>query len=261
MALSVFDLFKIGIGPSSSHTVGPMIAADRFARGLAQDGQLTSTERVTVELFGSLGATGKGHGSIPAVALGLMGERPDAVDPDRTPEVIATITDTGLLPLLGEHPIKFNLADDIVLHRTKKARFHSNAMLFRAFDDGGTVLAERTFYSIGGGFVLDDTQVSSGDDPVVVADQTPVRYPFRNGDELLAHAVEHRAENQRHRHGQRNDLAHRRTRPRGTAAYLVGDAGVHPGGDQGRRRAARRTEGAPPRSAAGRKAFGRNGFK
>ncbi len=188
MALSVFDLFKIGIGPSSSHTVGPMIAADRFARGLAQDGQLTSTERVTVELFGSLGATGKGHGSIAAVALGLMGERPDAVDPDRSPEVIATITDSGLLPLLGEHPIKFNLADDIVLHRTKKARFHSNAMLFRAFDDGGTVLAERTFYSIGGGFVLDDTQVSSGDDPVVVADQTPVRYPFRNGDELLAHA-------------------------------------------------------------------------
>ena len=85
MALSVFDLFKIGIGPSSSHTVGPMIAADRFARGLARDGQLTSTERVTVELFGSLGATGKGHGSIAAVALGLMGERPDAVDPDRTP--------------------------------------------------------------------------------------------------------------------------------------------------------------------------------
>ena len=189
MALSVFDLFKIGIGPSSSHTVGPMIAADRFARGLAQDGLLDSTERVTVELFGSLGATGKGHGSIPALALGLMGERPDAVDPERTPERIATITETGLLPLLNEHPIKFNLADDIVLHRTKKARFHSNAMVFRAFDDRGTVLAERTFYSIGGGFVLDDTQVSSGDDPVVIADPTPVRYPFRNGDELLAHAA------------------------------------------------------------------------
>jgi hypothetical protein len=86
MALSVFDLFKIGIGPSSSHTVGPMIAADRFARGLAQEATLDSTRRVAVELFGSLGATGKGHGSIPAVALGLMGERPDAVDPARTPE-------------------------------------------------------------------------------------------------------------------------------------------------------------------------------
>ena len=190
MALSVFDLFKIGIGPSSSHTVGPMIAADRFARGLAADGLLDSTERVTVELFGSLGATGKGHGSIPAVALGLMGERPDAVDPERTPERIATITDTGRLALLGEHPITFSLTDDIVLHTTKKARFHSNAMVFRAFDNGGAVVAERTYYSIGGGFVLDDSQVSDGDDPVVVADKTPVRYPFSTGDELLSHATE-----------------------------------------------------------------------
>ena len=190
MALSVFDLFKIGIGPSSSHTVGPMIAADRFACGLAEDGLLDSTERVTVELFGSLGATGKGHGSIPAVALGLMGERPDAVDPERTPERIATITDTGRLSLLGEHPIPFSLTDDIVLHTTKKARFHSNAMVFRAFGDGGALVAERTYYSIGGGFVLDDTQVSDGDDPVVVADKTPVRYPFSTGDELLSHATE-----------------------------------------------------------------------
>ena len=190
MALSVFDLFKIGIGPSSSHTVGPMIAADRFARGLARDGLLDSTERLTVELFGSLGATGKGHGSIPAVALGLMGERPDAVDPERTPERIATITDSGRLSLLGEHPIPFSLTDDIVLHSTKKARFHSNAMVFRAFDDGGALVAERTYYSIGGGFVVDDTQVSDGDDPVVVADKTPVRYPFSTGDELLSHATE-----------------------------------------------------------------------
>jgi L-serine dehydratase len=189
MALSVFDLFKIGIGPSSSHTVGPMIAADRFARGLALDGTLTSTRRVTVELFGSLGATGKGHGSIPAVALGLMGERPDTVDPERTPERIDTITSSGRLSLLDEHPIPFNLADDIILYRNKQARFHSNAMAFRAFDDSGRVLAERTFYSIGGGFVLDDTQVSDADQPVVVADQTSVRYPFRTGDELLAHAT------------------------------------------------------------------------
>jgi L-serine dehydratase len=188
MALSVFDLFKIGIGPSSSHTVGPMIAADRFSRGLARDGLLDSTRRITVELFGSLGATGKGHGSVPAVALGLMGERPDAVDPQHTPMRIAAVTETGRLSLLGEHPIAFNLDDDIVLHRNKQARFHSNAMVFRAFDNGGVRVSERTFYSIGGGFVLDDTQVS-GDAPVVVADQTPVRYPFGTGDELLAHAA------------------------------------------------------------------------
>ena len=189
MALSVFDLFKIGIGPSSSHTVGPMIAADRFARGLSRDGQLDSVERITVELFGSLGATGKGHGSIPAVALGLMGERPDAVDPERTPERIGTITSSGRLPLLGEHPIGFSLEDDIILHRTKKARFHSNAMVFKAFGRDATVIAERTFYSIGGGFVLDDSQVS-GDDIVVAPDQTTVRYPFRTGDELLAHCAD-----------------------------------------------------------------------
>ncbi len=189
MALSVFDLFKIGIGPSSSHTVGPMIAADRFARELARDGAMEPTRRVTAELFGSLGATGKGHGSIPAVALGLMGQRPDEVDPDKTAGRIAAITDSGQLPLLGEHPITFSLGDDIILHRNKQARFHSNAMVFRAFDHTGAVLAERTFYSIGGGFVLDDTQVSDGADPVVVADKTPVRYPFRTGDELLARAA------------------------------------------------------------------------
>ncbi|MGZ6778621.1 MAG: L-serine ammonia-lyase [Mycobacterium sp.] len=189
MALSVFDLFKIGIGPSSSHTVGPMIAADRFARGLATDGTLQDVRRVTVELFGSLGATGKGHGSIPAVALGLMGERPDAVDPERTPQRIAAITDTRELSLLSEHPIVFSLDDDIVLHRNKQARFHANAMTFRAFDDSGATVAERTFYSIGGGFVVDDTQVADDNTPVVVADQTAVRYPFRTGDELLAHAA------------------------------------------------------------------------
>ena len=187
MTLSVFDLFKIGIGPSSSHTVGPMIAADRFVRGLARDGSLEVTQRVRVELFGSLGATGKGHGSIPAVALGLMGERPDAVDPALTPERMAAITDTGELSLLGEHPIAFKLDDDIVLHRNKQARFHANAMFFRAFDGGGTTLAERMFYSIGGGFVVDDTQVRDDHTPVIVADPTPVRYPFRTGDELLAH--------------------------------------------------------------------------
>ncbi|GFG55262.1 L-serine ammonia-lyase [Mycolicibacterium agri] len=188
MALSVFDLFKIGIGPSSSHTVGPMVAADRFVRGLAGDGLLDAVERISVELFGSLGATGKGHGSIPAVALGLMGERPDEVDPGLTPSRMEAIIGSGRLSLLGKHPIDFSLADDIILHRSRQARFHSNAMVFRALDRNGKVLAERTFYSIGGGFVVDETQISDDEDPVVVADPTPVRYPFRTGDELLAHA-------------------------------------------------------------------------
>jgi L-serine dehydratase len=118
-----------------------------------------------------------------------MGERPDAVDPHRTPERIAAITDAGQLPLLGRHPITFSLADDIVLHSNKQARFHSNAMVFRAHDATDAVVSERMFYSIGGGFVLDDTQVANDDALVVVADPTPVRYPFRTGDELLAHAA------------------------------------------------------------------------
>ncbi len=190
MALSVFELFKIGIGPSSSHTVGPMIAADRFAHGLAESGLLPATRRVTVELLGSLGATGKGHGSIPAVIIGLMGERPDEVDPTATPAIMETISETGELSLLRQHPVRFSPDDDIVLHRGKRARFHPNAMTFRAFDQSGEVLDERTYYSIGGGFVVDDSQVATDDAPVIVADQTPVRYPFSTGDELLARAAE-----------------------------------------------------------------------
>ena len=186
MALSVFDLFKIGIGPSSSHTVGPMIAADRFVRGLAETGVLTCTRYVSVELFGSLGATGKGHGSIGAVALGLLGERPDQVDPTKTPAVLCDINDNGVLWLLKQHPIEFDLDDDIILHRNKRARFHVNAMKLVARNDTGCVLSDRMFYSIGGGFVIDDDQVSSDNDPVVVADPTLVRHPFRTGDELLA---------------------------------------------------------------------------
>jgi L-serine dehydratase len=190
MALSVFELFKIGVGPSSSHTVGPMIAADRFARGLADRGMLTATRRVEVELLGSLGATGKGHGSIPAVVLGLMGERPDEVDPTATPATMDTIATTGVLWLLRSHPIAFSPSDDIVLHRGKRARFHPNAMTFHAFDESGAVLDERTYYSIGGGFVLDDSQVAGDDAPLFVPDQTPVRYPFSTGDELLAVAAD-----------------------------------------------------------------------
>jgi L-serine dehydratase len=190
MALSVFDLFKIGIGPSSSHTVGPMIAADRFVRALAADDALTVTTRVCVELFGSLGATGKGHGSIGAVALGLLGERPDQVDPSQTPAALRDINDSGALWLLKQHPIEFSLDEDIILHRNKRARFHANAMRFVAFGRTGNVLSQRMFYSIGGGFVIDDDQVADDDQPVVVPDSTPVRYPFRTGDQLLAVTTE-----------------------------------------------------------------------
>ena len=190
MRTSVFDLFKIGVGPSSSHTVGPMLAAARFVERLRADGQLRDVYRLRVELFGSLGATGHGHGSVPAVVLGLMGNRPDRVDPDRTPGVMETVSKTGVLSLGGNHGVNFSVGGDIVLHRRKRLEFHSNAMTFQAWTaDGGTV-AERTYYSIGGGFVLDEEQTAKVGDAVVVPAPSDVEFPFFTGDELLLRCAE-----------------------------------------------------------------------
>jgi L-serine dehydratase len=184
MALSVFDLFSIGIGPSSSHTVGPMRAALRFAEGLRDQGLLAATARVRVELFGSLGATGHGHGSDKAVLLGLSGEHPEDVDTDGVPARMAEIRARRRVRLLGVHEIDFIEDDDLVLHRRKTLPLHPNGMLFRAVGSAGTVLAARTYYSVGGGFVLDQTAAQG---PAITADTTPVTYPFRTAAELLAH--------------------------------------------------------------------------
>jgi L-serine dehydratase len=184
MALSVFDLFSIGIGPSSSHTVGPMRAARRFAESLRAEGVLAATARVRVQLFGSLGATGHGHGSDKAVLLGLSGERPEEVDTDAVPARMAEIRSARRVRLLGTHEIDFSENDDLVLHRRKTLPLHPNGMLFRAVDAAGAVLAERTYYSVGGGFVLDQT---AAEGPTITADTTPVTYPFRTAAELLEH--------------------------------------------------------------------------
>ncbi|MGH3521071.1 MAG: L-serine ammonia-lyase [Haloechinothrix sp.] len=187
MALSAFDLFSVGIGPSSSHTVGPMRAALLFVQGLARDGLLPRTARIRTELFGSLGATGHGHGSDKAVLLGLSGARPETVDTDAAPGIVAEIRAQGRIHLPGGHQIAFDEDTDLVLHRRKALPGHPNGMVFRASDTGGGVLAERSYYSVGGGFVLDDSAV---DGPAITADRTPVRYPFRTGAELLAHCRE-----------------------------------------------------------------------
>ncbi|NEK59460.1 L-serine ammonia-lyase [Geodermatophilus sabuli] len=187
MTISTFDLFKVGIGPSSSHTVGPMRAACAFATRLRDEGLLARVAGVRCELFGSLGATGHGHGSVKAVVLGLEGEQPDVVDPRGADPRVAAIRDEGELRLAGEHPIAFSVDDDVVLHRRKRLEFHSNGMLFRAVDRSGAELLRREYYSVGGGFVLD--QDAAGN-PVIVEDSTPVRYPFRTGGELLAHTQE-----------------------------------------------------------------------
>src|SRR5215472_18146545 len=134
MTVSVFDLFTIGIGPSSSHTVGPMRAARRFALALEQDGLLDRVAGVRAELFGSLGATGHGHGSVHAVVLGLSGEQPETVDPAAAGKLASQVRDSGSLALLGSAPIRFDMGADIILHRRKRLEFHSNGMRFAALD-------------------------------------------------------------------------------------------------------------------------------
>jgi L-serine dehydratase len=186
MALSVFDLFSVGIGPSSSHTVGPMRAARTFAQGLADDGLIADVVRVRAELFGSLGATGHGHGSDRAVILGLAGERPETVDTATVPARAQAVRDTGRVRLLGTHEVALAV-DDLVLHRRQTLRFHPNGMRYFAYGAGDVLLRERTFYSVGGGFVVDEA--AAGADRIA-PDSTAVAYPFRSGDELLARCVE-----------------------------------------------------------------------
>ncbi|HEY8296090.1 MAG TPA: L-serine ammonia-lyase [Micrococcaceae bacterium] len=185
MALSVLDLFSIGIGPSSSHTVGPMRAAKRFTDGLASSGQLAATVRVQAELFGSLGATGRGHGSDKAVVLGLAGQDPETVDTATADDqVAAAALDASLM--LGAHRVDFNFEKDVVLHRRKSLPAHPNGMTFRALDHIGNVLRERTYYSVGGGFVVDED--AAGADRIV-QDSTVLPYPFTTGAQLLAHCA------------------------------------------------------------------------
>jgi len=188
MSISVFDLFKVGIGPSSSHTVGPMHAAKQFAVALETAGVLAACCRVTAELYGSLGATGAGHGSPKAIILGLEGETPDAVDVEGIDSRIATVRDGGGITLLGTHAIEFRYREDVVMHRTETLPFHANGMRFTAYDESGEILARRVYYSVGGGFVVDEF-ATEGD--VIVDDPTPVRYPFSTAARLLVQRREH----------------------------------------------------------------------
>jgi L-serine dehydratase len=187
VAISVFDLFSIGIGPSSSHTVGPMRAARMFAGRLKTADLLTRVESVRVELFGSLGATGHGHGTPKAVILGLAGHAPRTVDVERADEEVARIRATGRLAVLGAHEIAFDADRDLVLHRRRSLPYHANGMTLRARDADGGDLLTKTYYSVGGGFVVDEEAV--GADRIKL-DDTVLRHPFRTGDELLRLARE-----------------------------------------------------------------------
>ena len=186
MAVSVFDLFKIGIGPSSSHTVGPMRAARMFTLRLDHEGLTHKTARVLSQLYGSLGATGKGHGSDKAVLLGLSGHEPDTVDVDAVPALLAQMRSEGRIPLLGKHAVAFNEKDDLKFFRRESLPFHANGLRFTAFDAAGAELARRVYYSVGGGFVVSDEVAADGAKQKVIApDTTALPHPFHSGDELL----------------------------------------------------------------------------
>ena len=183
MAISVLDLFKVGIGPSSSHTVGPMRAALLFVSGLRDEGLLGQVAGVKAELFGSLGATGKGHGSDKAVLLGLEGEAPEWVDPEQIDARLARIRGEHRICLAGVQPVRFVEREHLVLHRRQSLPYHPNGMRLAAFDAAGALLCEKLYYSVGGGFVVDER--AAGADRIV-ADTRPLAHPFRSGAELLA---------------------------------------------------------------------------
>ena len=188
MAVSTFDLFKIGIGPSSSHTVGPMLAAARFVGNwLADAGRLGDVSGVQVEVFGSLAMTGRGHGTDKAVMLGLEGHFPDEIDPDIIPAAVERIRSDRQIVLNGVHAVSFDEKRDLLMNRREKLPLHTNGMRFVARSAGG-VIASRHYYSVGGGFVINQDGAA---DSKIAPDTTELPYPFRSGSELLAHSARH----------------------------------------------------------------------
>jgi L-serine dehydratase len=183
MAVSVFDLFKIGIGPSSSHTVGPMRAAARFSqRWLEEPGILERVRRVHCELFGSLAMTGRGHGTDKAILCGFEGEWPDKIDPESIPVRLKRIRAEKKIHLLGRHEIPFDEKADLIFNKRQKLPYHSNGMRFSAYGDDGELLATRDYYSVGGGFVVNQDEAA---EDRIVKDKTELPFPFHSGDELL----------------------------------------------------------------------------
>ena len=186
MAVSVFDIFKIGIGPSSSHTVGPMRAARLFTDRLVHQGLLAACARVEVKLYGSLGSTGKGHGTDKAVLLGLEGHDPESVDVEAIPALLEAIRSTGQLRLAGQHPVLFREKDHLAFYRRETLPFHPNGMRCVAYDAAGAELLNRCYYSVGGGFVVSDEVAADGEKQKVLApDVTVLPYPFHSGNELM----------------------------------------------------------------------------
>jgi len=188
MTISVFDMFKIGIGPSSSHTVGPMRAARAFCLELEEQGLLGSTSQIITQLYGSLALTGKGHGTDTAVLLGLAGEQPDQVDPDAVEGILRRIADEEAVVLLGKHRIAFDRDMHLLFLKSEMLERHSNAMRFTALDENSNTLHRQEYYSVGGGFIVrgDD---HSGDGSTQTDASVP--YGFDSSEQLLSQCREH----------------------------------------------------------------------
>ena len=183
-ATSIFEIFKIGVGPSSSHTVGPMRAARKFALNVRSGFGLESVGRIAVNLYGSLALTGRGHASDTAILLGLSGEQPERIDPDMIPERTNEIRETGRLRLLDEHEIPFNADTDLVFLFSEQLERHTNGMRFSAYDSDGKLLLTEDYFSLGGGFI------ARNDEPEQAAFSGNPPYMYRSGKTLLALAHE-----------------------------------------------------------------------
>jgi L-serine dehydratase len=189
MAISVFNLFTIGIGPSSSHSIGPMRAARRFVERVRAEGKLTQCAEVEVRLYGSLALTGKGHGTDKAVLLGLEGATPEGIDPDEVEPRVAAIRESRLLKLGGGPAVAFDEEKHLLFLRKESLPQHPNGMRFTARDADGNTLVESTFFSVGGGFVVDEAEADADQ---ISSDETPLPYPYKTGDDLLRMAAESR---------------------------------------------------------------------
>jgi L-serine dehydratase len=188
VTISAFELFKVGIGPSSSHTVGPMRAAATFVTELQDSGVLDAVAAVRSELYGSLAATGRGHGTVTAVVLGLEGADPETIDPDVIEPRVSAVESSGTLNLNGIHAVPFSVTGDVLLHLGERLPHHSNGMRFTAFDESGRILAQREYYSVGGGFVVAADDVDAESRAESIGPEPP--YAFTTGRELLAMCAE-----------------------------------------------------------------------
>ncbi|BFM49142.1 L-serine ammonia-lyase [Marinomonas sp. THO17] len=188
MAISLFDLFKVGIGPSSSHTVGPMVAANEFAHRLQKQTVMSRVMRLRIDLYGSLGATGKGHGTGVAVLMGLAGELPESIDTHSVTERVERIETEQKMALLGMHPISMVVNEDVIYHRIDRLDFHANGMTLEAFDATGKSLQKATYYSVGGGFIVEEDDQGNVQ---LVEDTTKLPYDFHDAHTLIELCRDH----------------------------------------------------------------------